>query len=123
VNKATAKAAWIMDGRFLQEEFNGEFMGKPFRGIGIIGYDNMKKQYSNFWIDDKHTAMFTSKGSATDGGKTITLEGEYDCPMTGEKNLTMKQVVRIVSRDKRILEMYDPAKGDAKTMEITYTRK
>ena len=35
----------------------------------------------------------------------------------------MKQVLLIVSHDKHVFEMHDPAKGDdSKTMEITYTR-
>lgn len=43
VTKGTAKATWIMDGRFLQEEFHGEMMGKPFHGMSLMGYDNMTK--------------------------------------------------------------------------------
>jgi len=68
--------------------------------------------------------MFTSEGRATDGGKVITLEGKYDCPVTGEKDKASKLIYRIISRDKHVFEMHDPSKGDkSKTMEITYTRK
>jgi Protein of unknown function (DUF1579) len=124
VTRATAKSSWAMNGRFVQEEFNGEFMGKPFRGLSLTGYDNTKQKYNSVWIDDMHTAMFTSEGAGENGGKVITLEGRYDCPITGQKDMAMKQVIRIISRDKHVLEMYDPSKGDnAKTMEITYTRK
>jgi len=123
VNKATAKAIWVMNGRFVQEEFNGEFMGKPFRGMSLTGYDNMKQKYNSVWIDDMHTTMFTSEGAGDDGNKVITLEGKFDCPMTGQKDTPMKQVLRIISRDRHVLEMFDPTKGNAKTMEITYTRK
>ncbi|HZO86608.1 MAG TPA: DUF1579 family protein, partial [Verrucomicrobiae bacterium] len=45
VTKATAKNTWIMGNRFVQQDFKGEFMGKPFRGMGVTGYDNMKKSY------------------------------------------------------------------------------
>jgi hypothetical protein len=124
VTKATAKSSWIMNGRFVQEEFNGEFMGKPFHGMSLMGYDNAKQRYDSMWIDDMHTSMFTSDGEAKDGGKVITFEGTYDCPMTGQKDMVMKQVIRIISPDKHVFEMYDPSKGDdAKTMEITYTRQ
>ncbi len=122
--KATAKASWVMNGRFVQEEFNGEFMGKPFHGLNLTGYDNTKQKYNNVWIDDMHTAVFASEGAAEDGGKVITLQCKYDCPITGQKDKVMKQVLRIISPDKHVFEMYDPAKGDnSKTMEITYTRK
>jgi hypothetical protein len=123
VTKGTAKATWILDGRFVQEEFSGEFMGKPFKGISLTGYDNTKQKYNNVWIDDMHTALFTSEGAAESGNKVFTLEGKMDCPMTGEKDVTMKQVIRVVSRDKHVLEMYDSRKPDVKSMEITYTRK
>ena len=124
ITKGSAKSKWILGNRFVQQEFKGEFMGKPFQGIGLTGYDNMKQKYNSFWIDDVSTAMFTSEGSAGSSGKAITFEGTYDCAMTGEKDKPSKQIVRIISRDKHIHEMYDPSKGaNTKTMEITYTRK
>jgi hypothetical protein len=123
VTKATAKATWIMNGRFVQEEFNGEFMGRSFCGMSLTGYDNLKQKYATVWVDDMHTSLVTAEGEAENGGKVITLEGKYDCPMTGQKNLTMKQVIRLISPDSHIFEMHDPSKGDhSKTMEITYTR-
>jgi hypothetical protein len=123
VTKATAKSSWVMNGRFIQQEFTGEFMGKPFHGVSLTGYDNTKQKYNNVWIDDMHTSMFTSEGESENGNKVITFEGKYDCPLTGRKDLPMKQVLLIVSQDKHVFEMHDPTKGDAKTMEITYTRK
>ena len=99
-------------------------MGKPFRGMSLTGYDNFKQRYNTVWVDDMHTSVVTAEGQAQDGGKVITLEGKYDCPMTGQKNMTMKQVIRIVSPDSHIFEMHDPSKGDhSKMMEITYTKK
>ena len=124
VTKGTAKGSWVLNGRFVQEDFQGEFMGKPFKGLAFIGYDNTKKKFNNVWMDDLHTAMFTSEGNADAGNKVITVQGAYDCPITGEKNKRMKQVIRIVSNDKHVYEMYDLSQGqDVKTMEITYTRK
>lgn len=124
VTQATAKNTWVMGGRFLQGEFHGEFAGKPFHGMSLMGYDNTKKKYDSVWIDDMSSAVVTAEGAAGDGGKVITLEGKYDCPMTGEKDKAMKQVYRIVSRDEHVYEMHDPSLGkDSKTMEITYTRK
>ena len=35
----------------------------------------------------------------------------------------MKQVLRVVSQDKHVFEMFDGSKGNAKTLEITYTRQ
>jgi hypothetical protein len=124
VTKATAKSTWAMKGRFVREEFNGEFMGKPFHGLSFTGYDNVKEKYNTVWIDDMSTTMVTSEGEADKSGKVITFEGSYACAMTGEKEKPAKQVYRIISRDKHIFEMHDPRLGaNSKTMEITYTRK
>ena len=124
VSKGTAKTTWAMKGRFVKQEFDGEFMGKPFHGTGFTGYDNTKEKYNSVWVDDMSTTMVTSEGDATEGGKVITLGGSYACAMTGEKEKPSKQVYRIISRDKHIFEMHDPRQGDkSKVMEITYTRK
>lgn len=90
-----------------------------------IGYDNTRQKYNSVRIDDMHTSMFASEGEAKDsGGKVIALEGRMDCPMTGRKDVPRKLVFRIISRDKHVLEMHDPSKGDnSRTMEIIYTRQ
>jgi hypothetical protein len=123
ITKGTAKSTWALKGRFVQQEFSGEFMGKPFRGISFTGYDNVRQKYRSVWLDDMSTTMATSEGDADSGGKVITFGGNCACAMTGEKNKETKQIYRIVSLYKHVFEMYDPAQGDAKTMEITYTRK
>jgi hypothetical protein len=122
ITKGSAKSSWAMNGRFVQEEFKGEFMGKPFRGLSFMGYDNTKKKYNSVWMDDMHTAMFTSEGEGSADGKTISLEGKSDCPLTGQKDMPMKQVFRIMSRDKHVFEMYDLSKGE-QVKTLTYTRK
>lgn len=124
VSKGTAKATWVMDGRYLQEDFHGDFMGKPFHGMSLMGYDNMTKKYNSVWIDNMSTIMVKTEGEAASGGKVLTLAGEYACPMTGDMHKPTKQVVHIVSDDKHVFEMHDPSKGEnSKEMEITYTRK
>jgi len=124
VNKGSAKVQWILGGRFVQEQFNGEFMGKQFQGIGLTGYDNMKKKYVGSWIDDMSTGMFLSEGMADAEGKVFTFHGKMDDPMTGQKNKTYKFVIHILDPNKHTFEMHDLALGDkSKTMEMTYTRK
>jgi len=116
----TAKRSWIMEGRFLQEDFQGEMMGKGFQGRLILGFNNVKKTYQSVWFDDMSTSLFTSEGRGD--SKAITLEGKSSCAATGRSDIPMKLVLRSVSADKHILEMFDGSKGNAKTMEITYTR-
>src|SRR2546428_3031197 len=84
--KGSAEIKQIMDGRFLVQEASGDFMGMPFKGMGITGYDNFKKKYVSFWIDNMGTAMFTSLGTMDPSGKVINFYGQLDEPMTGEQD-------------------------------------
>jgi Protein of unknown function (DUF1579) len=124
ISTGTAKSTWTLKGRFVQQEFSGEFMGQPFHGISFTGYDNVREKYRSVWIDDMSTTMVVSEGDADGGGKVITLGGSYACAMTGEKDKTTTQIYRILSPDKHVFEMHDPARGEhSKVMEITYIRK
>ncbi len=124
VSQGTAKAKWVLNGRFLEEEFRGEMMGKPFTGRSLMGYDNAKQTFNTVWLSDMQTSMFTSEGKGDSGNKVITLEGKANCPATGRKDIPMKTVFRVISPDKHVFEMYDGSKGEnSKTMEITYTRQ
>jgi hypothetical protein len=124
VNKGSAKVGWILGGRFVQEDFSGEFVGKPFHGIGTTGFDNVKKKYVGSWVDDMGTGMFISEGTADEQGKLFTFHGKMDDPMTGQKNKPVKFVIRILDPDKHTFEMHDLTLGEkSKTMEMTYTRK
>jgi hypothetical protein len=124
VTHGTAKAEWILKGRFLEEEFHGEMMGQPFVGCTLLGYDNTKQTFNSVWLCDTQTSMFFSEGKGGADSKVITLEGKATCAVTGQKDIPMKTVLRVLSPDKHVLEMFDMSKGaNAKTMEITYTRK
>ena len=124
VSQGTAKTSWTLNGHFLEEEFHGEMMGKPFTGRKLMGYDNTKQTFSTVWVSDMQTSMFTSEGKGEKGNKVITLEGNTSCPASGRKDIPMKTVFRVISRDKYVFEMFDGSKGkNAKTMEMTYTRQ
>jgi uncharacterized protein DUF1579 len=124
VSHATAQAKWTMNGRFLEEDFQGEMMGKPFRGRSLIGYDNTKQTFNSVWMSDMQTSMFTTEGKGDNGNKVITMEGKSTCPATGQRDVPMKTVLRVLSADKHTFEMFDKSRGEnAKTMEITYTRQ
>ncbi len=124
VSNGTSKSDWVLDGRFVSEEFKGMVMGKPFQGMGLTGFDNVKQKYVSTWMDTMSTAMMNSEGTADEAKKVFTFTSKMDCPMTGEKDMPVKLVLRITSQDNHTFEMHDPRKGEkSKTMEITYTRK
>jgi len=120
VSQGTEKSHWILNGRFLEAEFHGEMMGKPFTGRSLLGYDNVKEKFTSVWVSDIQTSTITAEGKGENGNKVITLEGKAVCAATGRKDIPMKEVFRVLSPDKYTFEMFNDNK---KAMEITYTRK
>lgn len=125
ISKGTSENKLVLGGRYAQQDFTGEMMGQPFIGVGYTGYDNFRKKYTGFWIDNMSSAMSTQDGKLDKDGKTFTMWGKMDEPMTGEKGKRVKYVTRVIDNDKHVFEVYDvTAYGDKKpTMRITYTRK
>ncbi|HEX5221969.1 MAG TPA: DUF1579 domain-containing protein [Verrucomicrobiae bacterium] len=123
VTEGAAQARWTLNNRFLEEDFHGQMMGKPFRGRTLLGYDNTKQTFNSVWVSDSQTSMFVSEGKGDGNYKTITLEGKASCAATGRKEVPMKTVLRVIDPNKHVFEMFDGTQGNAKTMEITYTRQ
>lgn len=122
VSHGSAQSKWAFNGRFLQEDFQGEMMGKPFRGQTLLGFDNVKQTYQSIWVSDTQTAIFVTEGRGD--SKSITLEGKASCAATGRRDVPMKVVIRVISPDKHTFEMFDGSRGEnSKSMEITYTRQ
>ena len=123
-SKATATRKWILGGRFLSERYEGEAFGKPFTGLGWIGFDNVKKKFTVAWVDSMSTSVMTSLGTYNAKTKTFTYSGEENSPFYGGK-VKIRDVVRIVDNDTQVLEMYRQPVGspEFKTLEITCKRK
>ena len=121
-SKATMKAKMIMDGRVLQMHVDGEFMGQPFKGLGMTGFDNTEKKYWNIWTDSMGTGVMITKGTEQDG--KIINTGEMTCPADG-KAQQVREVHSFVDKDHHNYEMYCTMSGspEMKCMEIAYTRK
>jgi len=122
--EATGKrtASMTLGGRFLEEKYSGDFMGMPFEGIGMMGYDNVGKQYVGSWIDNMGTGMMTMKGTC-DGKGTWTMEGESLDPTTG-KPWKSRSVTHMIDDNNVKMEMFTPGPDgkEMKMMEITMKR-
>lgn len=113
----------LLDGRYLQQEFTGDMMGQPYTGVGITGYDNLRKRYVSTWIDSMGTGIFMMEGTATADGKTITLKGHHAEPGGGQ--MAHRAVWKLVDDNTQTFDMYGSHHGgkEMKMMEIVYTRK
>ena len=114
---------WILGGRYVQQNFKGDFMGMPFEGLGYSGYDNVKKQYFGTWMDNMGTGIMTSVGTGG-SGNTMTYKGTFADPMTG-KDTTVDEKVTVIDNDHMNFEMWAPGPDGKmfKSMLIEYSRK
>jgi hypothetical protein len=124
-SKGFAEFRVVLGGHFLEQRFAGEMMGQPYEGLGFEGYDTFKKQYQSAWLDSMTNAMMYATGTGSEDGKVITYTAKIDDPLTGQKDKPVRMVVRKISDDKAIWEMFEtlPDGKEVKTMEMEYTRR
>ncbi|MEP6698604.1 MAG: DUF1579 domain-containing protein [Verrucomicrobiota bacterium] len=130
-SKGTAVRKSVMDGRFFTLDVSGKMQmpgadGKMkdmnFKGMGVEGYDNVKKKFTGIWMDNMGTGFMTSEGDYDAASKTFTYTGEYE-GLPGMKQ-KIREVLKIVDKDHHNFEWYEDRGGkEVKTMEISYTRK
>ncbi|HEV2046751.1 MAG TPA: DUF1579 domain-containing protein [Chthoniobacterales bacterium] len=130
-SKGTAVRKSMMDGRFFVMDVSGKMQmpgadGKPkdmeFKGMGIEGYDNVKKKFVGTWVDNMGTGIMMSEGTYDPATKTFIYTGEYEA-IPGMKQ-KIREVVKIADKDHMSFEWYENQGGqEKKTMEIAYTRK
>ncbi len=130
-SKSTAVRKSMMDGRFVEMNVTGKMQmpgadGKPkemtFKGMGLEGYDNVKKKFVGTWMDNMGTGIMMSEGTYDPASKSFTYTSEYEA-MPGMKT-AIREVVKLTDKDHMSFEWYENRGGqEMKTMEISYTRK
>ena len=120
-SKGAAEYKWILQGRFLQEDFQYDMDGQPMEWLGIYGYDNFQKKYTAVWVDNMGTNTEFADGEAKDN--VFSYTGEQDDPATGGKR-KFKWVITVESPDKVRFDSYDqdPPGTYFKNTEIVATR-
>jgi len=118
----TGENKWVLGGRFVEQRYEGQFMGQPFSGVGYTGYDNYKKKYVGTWMDTMGTMIMVSQGDAA--GQSLSMTSTID-DVIAAKPVDVKSEVKILGADQHTMEMWgpDPTGKPFKSMEIRYTRK
>ncbi len=121
-SEGTATFRLLMGGRYLQQNFRGQFGGRSYRGMGVSGYDNAKKKFIGMWIDNMGTGMLTTEGAYNEETHELVETGVASSPSGEEK---MKMVSRYVDDDQFTFTMYtvQPNGKEVKSMEMIYTRQ
>ena len=130
-SKGTGIRKTIMGGRYVMMDVTGKMQmpgedGKmkdmQFKGMGLEGYDNVKKKFVNTWGDNMGTGLMMAEGDYDPATKALTYVSEME--MIPGMKTKVREVVTITDKDHHIMEWYEDRGGkDVKTMEINYTRK
>ncbi|WP_426274954.1 DUF1579 domain-containing protein [Chryseobacterium sp. S-02] len=116
----------IFDGRYQVSEHKGNFMGMPFEGMSVTGYDNAKKKFVSNWIDNMGTGIMNMEGEWNPSTKSIEFNGKMTDPARPGKDCEVREVYTFVDDNTQKMEMYGPdgkTGKEFKTMEIIFTRK
>ncbi len=113
----------VLGGRYIQEQLSGSFMGMPFEGMNMIGYDNHNKVFTSTWFDTSSTWPITATGTWDKTTRTLAMKGVMKdaANMDGRP---YRHVTREIDEDHFVSDMYDtiPPVGDVKVMTIVYKR-
>lgn len=104
-------------------EFNGNFMGSPFKGMSLSTYDPIKQKYVSSWCDTMTPSLFVMEGTMDAAGKKLTSTGKG--PNMEGKIVEFTNVLEVKSPDETVFTMYETSKGasDPSAMKIEYKRK
>jgi hypothetical protein len=121
---SSCDAKWVMDGRFLRQEYSSTFMGKPLTVVRYLGFDRNKGKFVEVHFESTHTDVMKSEGDISKDGKTITCWGTHIDLATG-KPVKVRTVTSLLDQDAFTLEMvYTDADGkDSKVITLTHKRK
>ncbi|MDG3003211.1 DUF1579 family protein [Paludisphaera mucosa] len=124
--KGTAQcdAKWVLDGRFLRQDYRSEIQKRPFEVVQYLGFDRSKKRFVELKMDSMDTAVMHNEGSLSDDGRTITCVGERLDREDG-RSRPLRTVYTLTDADHFTLSWYttDSTGKEEKAVELVHTRR
>ena len=122
---ATSVAEMTMGGRYLVTEIDGDFLGAPFEGREVMGYDKVRGEYFALFHDNMSTGPMISWGTWDPATQTMTMEGTFADPMTGNLEKKVRNTTQLLDDGSVHYENWGPGPDGEmyKTMEIHSTKQ
>lgn len=121
-SEGTAICETLFDGRYFQTKHQATFMGMPFSGVDLSGYDNVKKKFFSTWIDNMGTGVMYLEGTYDEATQSTTFTGTMMDPMG--KEVQVREVFKHIDDDNMSFEMFNTMDGkEFKSMEMKLIRK
>ena len=115
---------WALGGLFVLSQYRGEELGRPFEGLGLLGYDTLRQKYVGNWADSMSSAPWpTATGDLLEDEDALTLSRVMTDPMTGQL-IKIRDVTTFVDDDHITYEIFvtRPGADETKVLEAQYTR-
>jgi hypothetical protein len=120
--KASCEAGWVMDGRFLRQEYSSSFAGKPLTVVRYLGFDRHKGKFVEVHLESTHTDVMYSEGSISTDVKAITCWGTHIDAATG-KEVKVRTVTTFIDKHAFTLDMVYGEDKESKTVTLSHKRK
>lgn len=117
------KIVMIHGGRYQHSFYKGDFMGQPFEGSGLMGFNNITGKYESVWGDSMSTMMMVSYGEYDVNTNTLTMRGSFADPVT-KKPIKSREVSQFKDENNWTMTFFHEKNGkEEKVMEISYVRQ
>jgi hypothetical protein len=122
--RSTCEAKWVMNGRFLRQEYSSTFAGKPLTVVRYLGFDRYRGKFVELHMESTHTDIMYNEGTISEDGKTITCSGT-GIDLAAGKEAKVRTVTTITDQDTFTLELnYADAEGkEAKAVTLNHKRR
>lgn len=121
--KSSLEAKWVMDGRFLRQEYTSNFRGMLLTVIRYLGFDRHKRKFVEVQFESTHTDVMHNEGTISSDGRIITCFGSHIDTATG-KVANVRSVTTFIDNDTFTIELfYGEGSRDAKTITLRHKRK
>lgn len=123
-SKSVETATLGGNGLWLISDVKGDFMGMPFHGHGMFGYDTAKKKYVGSWVDSMGTYILQSEGTYDVEKKTFNWTSEVPDPASGKME-KMRELHAIKGKDHRSSSIFviGPDGKEKPMMTIEFRRR
>lgn len=119
----TSEFKMLMDGRFLVESHDAGGSAGPFRGMGMLGFNNITGKYERVWFDSNSTAMLRSEGEYVAEGNSIRWTDQRSDPRTGRVIETTSKLTVESDTAMTLLTMESLNRETFKALEVHYRKE
>jgi hypothetical protein len=124
IDHGTAVFSLVLDNRHLRQDLHIDSPGKPFDGLGYVGYDNAAGEYYSTWMDVNFPGLILAKGSFDPAHSVYTFKGDMAEASKVGARIPLREMLRVIDNNHFIYEYYeDHGAGEVLTVRLEYTRK